>query len=176
MPDSAIRSLTTEYGFVLQDVWNAELAKWTVRRSRGSGEAQSVLANGSKGCRGDDASCDNDTFSERKPIKRRWCKSNVSYGPGNYLQDFLFMNVCQQMLICGDTMRRPVFVGRYYCGCLLKKRSEVEVVEEKRLIEYSMQLAMLKQLLIKKLITDDEYDRIKARIMKQYGIVSNIPT
>ena len=50
------------------------------------------------------------------------------------------------------------------------------MVEEKRLIEYSMQLAMLKQLLIKKLITDDEYDRIKARIMKQYGIVSNIPT
>ena len=73
-------------------------------------------------------------------------------------------------------MRRPVFVGRYYCGYSLKKRSEVEAVEEKRLIEYSMQLAMLKQLLIKKLITDDEYDRIKARIMKQYGIVSNIPT
>ena len=91
MPDSVIRSLTTEYGFVLQDVWNAELAKWTVRRSRGSGEAQSVLANGSKGCRGDDASCDNDTFSERKPIKRRWCKSNVSYEPGNYLQDIFYM-------------------------------------------------------------------------------------
>ena len=100
----------------------------------------------------------------------------MSYGPGNYLQDFLFMNVCQQMLICGDTMRRPAFVGRYYCGYSLKKRSEVEAVEEKRLLRYVIQLGWLKRLLKKELITEDEYNRIKAALMKDYGITPGIST
>lgn len=39
-----------------------------------------------------------------------------------------------------------------------------------------MQLAMLKQLLDKKLITDKEYALIKARLMKDYRVVSDIKT
>jgi len=42
------------------------------------------------------------------------------------------------------------------------------------LLSYSMQLAMLKQLLDKKLITEKEYSIVKARLMKDYKIVSNI--
>lgn len=39
-----------------------------------------------------------------------------------------------------------------------------------------MQLAMLKQLLDKQLITDKEYALIKARLMKDYRVVSDITT
>ena len=42
------------------------------------------------------------------------------------------------------------------------------------LIRYSMQLAFLKQLLDKKLITDKEYSLIKNRLMKDYKVVSNL--
>ena len=44
----------------------------------------------------------------------------------------------------------------------------------KKLLRYSMQLAMLKQLFVKKLISEAEYLRIEKRLMKDYGIVSNI--
>lgn len=37
-----------------------------------------------------------------------------------------------------------------------------------------MQLAMLKQLFVKKLISEAEYLLIEKRLMKDYGIVSNI--
>ncbi|NBK20229.1 SHOCT domain-containing protein [Anaerotruncus sp. 1XD42-93] len=37
-----------------------------------------------------------------------------------------------------------------------------------------MQLAFLKQLLDKKLITDKEYSLIKNRLMKDYKVVSNL--
>ena len=37
-----------------------------------------------------------------------------------------------------------------------------------------MQLSMLKQLLSKKLINETEYQVIQKRLMKDYGIVSNI--
>ena len=39
---------------------------------------------------------------------------------------------------------------------------------------YSMQLSMLKQLLSKKLINENEYQIILKRLMKDYGIISNI--
>lgn len=41
-------------------------------------------------------------------------------------------------------------------------------------IKYSMQLAMLKQLQDKKLITKEEYERILSKIRKDYGIVSEL--
>lgn len=41
-------------------------------------------------------------------------------------------------------------------------------------ILFTMQLAMLKQLLTKKLIDENEYSLIQKRLMKDYGIVSNI--
>ena len=48
------------------------------------------------------------------------------------------------------------------------------MIEKKRLLRYSMQLSMLKQLLSKKLINETEYQVIQKRLMKDYGIVSNI--
>ena len=44
---------------------------------------------------------------------------------------------------------------------------------KKDLIRYSMQLAMLKQLLSKSLITDKEYLVIKNKLMKDYNVASN---
>ena len=44
----------------------------------------------------------------------------------------------------------------------------------KKLLRYSMQLAMLKQLFVKKLISEAEYLLMEKRLMKDYGIVSNI--
>ena len=60
--------------------------------------ALSVLANGSKGCRGDDTSSDNDTFSQGKPISEggatpMWVTNLVTTCG-------IFLNVCGQMLIC----------------------------------------------------------------------------
>ncbi|KAF1290191.1 SHOCT domain-containing protein [Candidatus Enterococcus leclercqii] len=43
-----------------------------------------------------------------------------------------------------------------------------------QLLEYSMQLAMLKQLYNKGLISDKEYQKMEQRLKKDYGIVSNI--
>jgi hypothetical protein len=45
---------------------------------------------------------------------------------------------------------------------------------KKDLIKYSMQIAMLKQLLSRKLITEEEYRKIKSRLMKDYGVFSDI--
>ncbi|VBB08639.1 Hypothetical protein LUCI_3917 [Lucifera butyrica] len=45
---------------------------------------------------------------------------------------------------------------------------------KKELIQYSMQIAMLKQLLSRSLITADEYKAIKSKLMKDYGITSDI--
>lgn len=47
-------------------------------------------------------------------------------------------------------------------------------IENKKLLRYSMQLSMLKQLLNKKLITDSEYEIIKKKLMRDYGVVSDI--
>lgn len=43
----------------------------------------------------------------------------------------------------------------------------------KDIMRYSMQLAMLKQLLDKKLISEREYALIKGKLMKDYKICSN---
>lgn len=43
-----------------------------------------------------------------------------------------------------------------------------------RILRYSMQLAMLKQLLLLKLINEAEYQLIEKRLKKDYGIISNI--
>ena len=50
----------------------------------------------------------------------------------------------------------------------------VDIIEKKRLLRYSMQLSMLRQLLNKKLINEFEYEKIKKRLMKDYNIISDI--
>ena len=45
-----------------------------------------------------------------------------------------------------------------------------------RLLKYSMQLAMLKELRELKLINNVEYRLIENRLKKDYGVVSNITT
>ena len=47
-------------------------------------------------------------------------------------------------------------------------------MKEQNLIRYSIQLAFLKQLLERKLITDREYSLIKQRLMKAYRVVSEL--
>lgn len=47
-------------------------------------------------------------------------------------------------------------------------------MKKDNLLRYSMQLAFLKQLLEKKLISDREYSLIKSRLMKDYKIVSDL--
>jgi len=47
-------------------------------------------------------------------------------------------------------------------------------LKEQNLIRYSIQLAFLKQLLDRKLITDREYSLIKQRLMKDYRVVSEL--
>ena len=47
-------------------------------------------------------------------------------------------------------------------------------MDTKKLLRYTMQLAMLKQLLTKKLIDENEYLLIQKRLMKDYGVISNI--
>lgn len=47
-------------------------------------------------------------------------------------------------------------------------------MESKKLLRYTIQLAMLKQLLLKKMIDENEYLLIKKSLMKDYGVVSDI--
>lgn len=47
-------------------------------------------------------------------------------------------------------------------------------MDTEKLFRYSAQLHMLKKLLDKGLITKEEYEQIKERLMKDYGKVSNI--
>ena len=47
---------------------------------------------------------------------------------------------------------------------------------QKDIMRYSMQLAMLKQLLNKKLLTDKEYNAVKLKLMQDYKIPSNLIT
>ncbi|HIG0358541.1 TPA: SHOCT domain-containing protein [Clostridium sporogenes] len=44
----------------------------------------------------------------------------------------------------------------------------------KDLISYSMQLAMLKKLFVSKLISEEEYTKVKKGLRKDYKIVSDI--
>ena len=50
----------------------------------------------------------------------------------------------------------------------------MDIIEKNKLLRYSMQLSMLRQLLRMKLINDFEYEKIKKRLMRDYGVVSNI--
>lgn len=45
-----------------------------------------------------------------------------------------------------------------------------------KLLRYSIQLSMLKQLLNKKLISPEEYNHILKKLMRDYEVVSNIVT
>lgn len=47
-------------------------------------------------------------------------------------------------------------------------------MKEQNLIRYSIQLAFLKQLMERRLITDREYSLIKQRLMKDYRVVSEL--
>ena len=51
---------------------------------------------------------------------------------------------------------------------------EKTTVSNKKLFEYSMQLAMLTTLLQKQLISQNEYDKVKRKLMKEYHIISSI--
>lgn len=43
-----------------------------------------------------------------------------------------------------------------------------------KLLRYSMQLSMLKQLRLLKLINENEYRLIEKKLKKDYGVISNI--
>ena len=47
-------------------------------------------------------------------------------------------------------------------------------MEGKKILRYSIQLSMLKQLLNLKLINELEYEQFQKKLMRDYGIVSNI--
>ena len=47
-------------------------------------------------------------------------------------------------------------------------------MEEDKILKYSMQIAMLKQLVNKKLIDEKEYEKIKKEVMKEYGVLSDL--
>ena len=47
-------------------------------------------------------------------------------------------------------------------------------MEGKKLLRYSMQLSMLKQLLARKLISDFEYNLLEKKLKSDYGVVSNV--
>ncbi len=55
-----------------------------------------------------------------------------------------------------------------------KKVTVTNSKADDRLIRYSMQLEYLKTLLSEKLITENQYSRIKKKLMKDYGIASDI--
>lgn len=60
------------------------------------------------------------------------------------------------------------------CRRVLFRKGHLIYMDNKKILRYSMQLSMLKQLLSKKLINETEYQVIQKRLMKDYGIVSNI--
>ncbi len=43
-----------------------------------------------------------------------------------------------------------------------------------KLIRYSMQIAMIKQLLALSLITESEFIQIKNKTMREYGVISDL--
>lgn len=76
------------------------------------------------------------------------------------------------MGLSADESRENVLV----CRRRIKILGRSVKVETKRLVKYSMQLAMLRQLLAGGKITETEYRKIKQRLKKDYGIVSDITT
>ncbi len=53
---------------------------------------------------------------------------------------------------------------------------DVKITPKSKLLRYSMQLSMLRQLLLSKKITNYEYEKIKENLQKDYGIISEITT
>lgn len=49
-------------------------------------------------------------------------------------------------------------------------------MEGNKILKYSIQLSMLKQLLERKLINDFEYSLIEKKLKSDYGVISNITT
>jgi hypothetical protein len=49
-----------------------------------------------------------------------------------------------------------------------------EVFMNHKLIRYSMQIAMIKQLLALSLITENEFHLVKNKTMRDYGIISDL--
>lgn len=45
-----------------------------------------------------------------------------------------------------------------------------------KLIDYSIQLSMLRNLLSNKLINENEYIKVKKKLMEDYGVISDITT
>lgn len=45
-----------------------------------------------------------------------------------------------------------------------------------KLLDYSIQLSMLRNLLSNKLINDNEYIKVKKKLMEDYGVISDITT
>lgn len=47
-------------------------------------------------------------------------------------------------------------------------------MKNEKLLQYSKELSLLSQLLQSKLITEIEYQKIKNKLMNEYGIISDI--
>ena len=53
---------------------------------------------------------------------------------------------------------------------------DANITSKSKLFRYSMQLSMLRQLLLSKKITIYEYEKIKENLQRDYGIISEITT
>ncbi|WP_331491018.1 SHOCT domain-containing protein [Schaedlerella arabinosiphila] len=53
-------------------------------------------------------------------------------------------------------------------------KSEVLLMKSEKLLQYSIELSLLTQLLQSKLITENEYQKIKQKLMKEYKITSDL--
>ena len=53
----------------------------------------------------------------------------------------------------------------------IEKIRKGNVMNNNKMLRYSIQLSMLKQLLLKKLINENEYQQIKKKLNKDYGVV-----
>lgn len=49
-------------------------------------------------------------------------------------------------------------------------------MDTNKMLRYSIQLSMLKQLYLKKLINEEEYKSIEKKLMNDYAVISNITT
>lgn len=56
----------------------------------------------------------------------------------------------------------------------MKISEEVIDMKKNQMIQYSMELSMLSQLLVNNTITEKEYLKIKNNLMKEYKILSDI--
>ena len=91
----------------------------------------------------------------------------MGYEPGNYLQDFFECLWAKAYLRIRQFFACRYWINRNGGGC---------VMDNNRLLRYSIQLSMLKQLLIRKLIDEKEYKRILHALMRDYGVISDLNT